>query len=147
MSATVQIKFSGGGNFRAQLLESEAPETCASFWEALPFEGKILHGSFTGLTLFFFVEFAVAKVENPYVTGARPGCLLLNTYANKGLFEGKTLHEEIILPYSTTGIFWNWGGMLPSNHFAQIQDSLDKLYTVGRRLKEHGAEIISLSKL
>jgi hypothetical protein len=93
------------------------------------------------------VEFKVGKIENPVVSGAQPGDLILNTYANKGLFEGKPLHEEIILPYSKTGVFWNWAGLLPSNLFGKIDRGLEGFYHVGRRLKENGMEIISLSKL
>lgn len=147
MNKTFQLEFSGGGKFVASLLEVEAPETSQIFWEALPFDGKIIHGSFTGFTMFFYVEFKVGKVENPFITGAQPGDMLLNTYANRGLFEGKPLRQEILLPYSGGGIFWNWAGWLPSNYFAKVRADLDRLYSIGRRIKEHGAEIIRLSKV
>ena len=146
MDQTVQIRFSGGGEFQARLLNAEAPETCAKFWDALPFEGKALHGLFTGFTLFSFVEFKVEKIENPFFVGAGPGDLLLNTYANKCLARGKPMHEEIVLPYSTTGVFWNWGGPLPSNYFGKIQDNLDSLYRIGRRIAGNGSETIFFSK-
>ena len=146
MHRIFQIEFGGGEKFQGRLLEKEAPETCEKFWEALPFEGKILHGSFTGFTMFFFVEFKVGKVENPFIGGGQAGDVFLNTYANQGLFEGKPLHEEIILPYSKSGFFWNWAGWLPSNYFGKMNEDLDVLYRVGRRLKEDGAEIIRLSK-
>jgi hypothetical protein len=147
MNRYFQIEFSGGGKFQAELLETEAPKTSEMFWSALPFEGKIVHGSFTGFTLFSFVDFKVGKVENPFIIGDQPGYLFLNTYANEGLFDGKQLHEEIIIPYLNGGIFWNWGGLLPSNLFAKINENIEQLYPIGRRIQEHGAEIIRYSKL
>ena len=148
MDKLFQIEFSGGEAIMGKLLEVEAPETCHKFWESLPFEGKIIHGAFTGFTMFFFVEFKVGKVENPYVCGGQAGDLFLNTYATKGLLEGKPLKEEIIIPYSKSGMFWHWAGPLPSNYFAKLADgNADELYTIGRRLKEEGAEALRLSKV
>jgi len=147
MDKLIHIVFSGGGKFQAKLLETEAPETCKKFWGALPFESKIAHGSFTGFTLFFFVEFKVGRVENPFIAGAQPGDLFLNTYVNEGLLDGKPLDEEIIIPYGRGGIFWNWGGWLNSNLFAKIIGDFNQLYHIGKRIQEHGAEVIRLSKV
>jgi hypothetical protein len=147
MSRIFQIEFSRGGRFSARLLEEEAPETCQQFWEALPFDGKVFHGSFNGFTFGFYVEFKVGKVENPHVTGGQAGDLFLNTYANKLLFKGKELKEEVYLPYAKGGIFWNYGGPAPCNHFAKIEGNMEELYRIGRRIHENGAEMIHLSKL
>jgi len=148
MDKLFQIEFGGGEKMRGKLLDVEAPDTCHQFWESLPFEGKVIHGAYTGFTMFFFVPFKVGKVENPYICGGQPGDLLLNTYATKALYEGKPLHEEIIIPYSTTGVAWHWGGPLPSNYFAKLGDGYaQELYKIGRRLKVKGAEIIRLSKI
>jgi len=147
MDRIFQLELSRGGKFLAKLFDEEAPETCQKFWESLPIEGKIFHGSFNGFTVGFYVEFKVGKVENPFVTGGQAGDLFLNTYANKLLFKGKELREEVYLPYYKGGIFWNYGGVAPCNHFARIQENLDKLYHIGRRIHEEGSEIIYLSKI
>jgi hypothetical protein len=147
MSRIFQIEFSRGGKFLAKLLEEEAPETCQKLWEALPFEGKVFHGSFNGFTVGFYVEFKVGKIENPFVTGGQAGDFFLNTYANKLLFKGKELKEEVYLPYYKGGIFWNYGGGAPCNYFARMYENLDKLYHIGRRIHENGSEIIYLSKI
>jgi hypothetical protein len=147
MSRVFQIQFSRGGRFPVRLLEEEAPETCQKFWEALPFEGKVFHGSFNGFAVCFYVEFKVGKVENPFVAGGKPGDLYLNTYANKIIFKGKELKEEVYLPYGSGGLFWNYGGWAPCNHFAAIHEPQDQIYAIGRRIHEQGAEIISLSKV
>lgn len=147
MDKLFQVEFGGGEKIIGKLLEVEAPETCRQFWGSLPFEGKVLHGAFTGFTMFFFVELKVGKVENPYLCGGKPGDMFLNTYATKGLLEGKPLREEIIVPYSTSGVFWHWAGPLPSNYFAKLADtSAQELYKIGRRLKEKGAETIKISR-
>jgi len=147
MEKLFKIEFDRGGRFQGKLLEAEAPETCQAFWQALPFEGKIVHAAFTGFTMFFSVDFKVGKVENPYVCGGQAGDLLLNAYATKMVFEGKIPRDEIVIPYSRAGLFWKWGGWLPSNLFGKmVKSDMEELYRVGRRLKEDGAEIIRLSR-
>ena len=141
------IEFDGGEKYTGSLFEQEAPETCRIFWGALPFEAKIVHAAFTGFTLFFPVEFKVNKVENPFVCGGQPGDLFMNVYATPMIFEGKTPREEIIIPYSRTGMFWKWGGWLTSNYFGKLdQNNMNEFYQTGRRIKENGSEMIKISK-
>jgi len=148
MDKLFKIEFERGGFFQGKLLETEAPTTCQKFWEVLPFEGRIVHAAFTGLTMFFPVDFKVGKVENPYVCGGQAGDFFLNSYATPMVFEGRIPRDEIIIPYSRAGLFWKWGGWLPSNLFGKIIESdLEGLYRVGRRVKEGGSEVIRLSKV
>ena len=58
----------GGIEFKAKLLEKEAPERCREFWNALPIETNLHHAKFAGFEVFcsFFkrgLEMS-AKTEN-----------------------------------------------------------------------------------
>ena len=40
----------------AELLESDAPKTCRSIWEALPFEGVLNHGIWSGPETYLMID-------------------------------------------------------------------------------------------
>jgi hypothetical protein len=40
----------------ADLLEERAPKTCALIWERLPFEGRLVHGMYSGPELFILLD-------------------------------------------------------------------------------------------
>lgn len=40
----------------ADLLDDRAPKTCALVWERLPFEGRLIHGMYSGPELFIMLD-------------------------------------------------------------------------------------------
>jgi hypothetical protein len=57
----------------ADLLEVEAPQTCALIWERLPLEGRLVHGMYSGPELFIVLTgFPSVAAENQ-VQRALPG--------------------------------------------------------------------------
>ena len=57
----------------ADLLEAEAPRTCALIWERLPVQGRLIHGMYSGPELFIVLPgFPGIETENQ-VQRALPG--------------------------------------------------------------------------
>jgi hypothetical protein len=57
----------------ADLLEAEAPRTCALIWERLPVQGRLIHGMYSGPELFIVLPgFPGIEAENQ-VQRALPG--------------------------------------------------------------------------
>ncbi len=48
----------------AELLDDEAPAVCQKVWEALPLEGGLLHGQFSGAEIFLLLDPLDAPAEN-----------------------------------------------------------------------------------
>jgi hypothetical protein len=58
---------------RADLLEEEAPRTCALVWDRLPVEGRLVHGMYSGPELFVVLPGFSAVVAENQVQRALPG--------------------------------------------------------------------------
>lgn len=57
----------------ADLLDDEAPRTCALIWERLPLEGRLIHGMYSGPELFIVLPGFPAVVAENQVRRALPG--------------------------------------------------------------------------
>lgn len=139
--SSIKIEFSGGGVFRARLLENEAPKTCATIKSRLPFEYQFYHSIVSGQALVCLPPDLTVERENQYVAGVGPGALSFLVADEPVL-----VPDEIYIAY---GIFISRGLTVdmkqPVNVFAQIDDDLDELATCCRRVLMEGAEIIKFS--
>lgn len=57
----------------ADLLDAEAPRTCALVWERLPVEGRLIHGMYSGPELFIVLPGFPAVAAENQVQRALPG--------------------------------------------------------------------------
>ncbi len=139
--SSIKIEFSGGGVFRARLLEAEAPKTCATLKARLPFEYQFYHSIVSGQALVCLPPDLTVERENQYVAGIPPGALSFLVADEPVL-----VPDEIYIAY---GIFISRGLTVdmkqPVNVFAQIDDSLDELAVCCRRVLMEGAENIRFS--
>ena len=139
--SSIKIEFSGGGVFRARLLEAEAPKTCATIRSRLPFEYQFYHSIVSGQALVCLPPDLTVERENQYVAGIGPGALSFLVADEPVL-----VPDEIYIAY---GIFISRGLTVdmkqPVNVFAQIDENLDELTTCCRRVLMEGAEIIKFS--
>lgn len=139
--SSIKIEFSGGGVFRARLLEAEAPKTCATIKARLPFEYQFYHSIVSGQALVCLPPDLTVERENQYVAGISPGALSFLVADEPVL-----VPDEIYIAY---GIFISRGLTVdmkqPVNVFAQIDDGLDELAVCCRRVLMEGAEIITFS--
>jgi hypothetical protein len=135
------LEFKKGGVFKAKLLKEDAPRTCQAFLGSLPFRSGALQEIFGGHMIYGTEGIGFGEIENPIVFGAKAGDVFLNTNANRSVFEGKIIPPRLVIAYSSSVIFWNWAGWLPSNYFAKIiEGDLEELYRVGQRIKWEGKE-------
>ena len=137
----IKLEFSGGGVFRARLLESEAPKTCATIMSRLPFEYQFYHSIVSGQAIVALPPDLTVERENQRVAAIPPGTLSF-------LVED----EPVLVPdeiYISYGIFISRGLTVdmkqPVNVFAQIDDDLEALTTCCRRVLMEGAETITFS--
>jgi hypothetical protein len=136
--AKMRIEFEKGGAFEARLLEEEAPKTCATIKQRLPFAYRFQQSIVSGQAMVALPPDLTVGRENQRVAGTPPG-----TIAFLVRDEPVLVPDEIYIAY---GIFISRGltvdAKQPVNVWAQIESDLDELKRVGQRIHLDGAEMV-----
>ena len=139
--SNIKIEFAKGGTFTAKLLEDEAPKTCKTIKERLPFEYRFHQSIVSGQAMVALPPDLTVERENQRVAGIPPGAL---SFLVKD--EPVLVPDEIYIAY---GIFISRGltvdAKQPVNVFAQIEENLNELKKIGQRLVLEGAEMVRFS--
>jgi hypothetical protein len=139
--ASLKIEFEKGGTFTARLLEDEAPKTCATLKDRLPFEYLFQQSIVSGQAMVAIPPDLTVERENQRVAGIPPGALSFLVRDEPVL-----VPDEIYIPY---GVFISRGLFIdakqPVNVFAQIDEGLDELKEIGARVIHQGAEMVKFS--
>ena len=139
--ASMQLEFQKGGVFVARLLTAEAPKTCATIQRRLPFTYRFHHSIVSGQALVTLPPDLTVERENQRVAGVPPGTLAFLVKDEPVL-----VPDEIYVAY---GLFISRGLTVdmkqPVNIFARVEEKLDELAQVGRRVLMEGAETVRFS--
>lgn len=139
--AQIRLEFEKGGVFIANLLEDEAPKTCAALKARLPFSYRFHQSIVSGQALVTLPPDLTVERENQRVSGIYPGALSFLVRD-----EPVATPDEIYIAY---GIFISRGlyvdAKQPVNVFAQIEQDLAELKRVGQRVLMNGAEQVRFS--
>ena len=139
--ASMQLEFQKGGVFVARLLTAEAPKTCATIQRRLPFTYRFHHSIVSGQALVTLPPDLTVERENQRVAGVPPGTLAFLVKDEPVL-----VPDEIYIAY---GLFISRGLTVdmkqPVNIFARVEEKLDELAQVGRRVLMEGAETVRFS--
>jgi hypothetical protein len=138
----MQIEFQKGGVFTAELLEKAAPKSCETIWNRLPFTYEFYHSIVSGRAILTLPPDLTMEPENQMVMGINPGTI---SFLVRDV--PKIVPDEIYISY---GIFVSRGltvnAYQPVNVFAKINENLDELDMVCRRVLMKGAETVKFSK-
>ena len=119
----------------AELLEKEAPRTCAAVWEALPLAGDAQHAKYARNEVYTMVpRFAQVGRENPTVTPI-PGDVVLFDFAG-GMLDAAFKADQgidqdagaidLAIFYGRNNLLINGDiGWVPGNVYASIVEGLD----------------------
>ena len=139
--AKMKIEFEKGGVFVAKLLQDEAPRTCRTIKAKLPLAYRFHHSIVSGQALVTLPPDLTVERENQRVAGIPPGTLSFLVRD-----EPMLVPDEIYIAY---GLFISRGLTVdmkqPVNVFARIEEKLDELAQVGRRVLMNGAEVVRFS--
>jgi len=124
----------GPFRFRARFEEGRAPQTCAAFRRALPFESRLIQARWSGQAAWIplgDLDFGVGFEDATSYPGA--GELLL--------YPGGVSETEILFPYGQT-CFASKAGQLAGNHFLTIVEGREQLAALGEKVLWEGAQPI-----
>ncbi len=124
----------GPFEFDARFETDNAPATCKSFLERLPFVSKIIHVRWSGEGV--WIPLGDAKFDVGYENATSypaPGEVIL--------YPGGVSETEILIAYGAVR-FASKAGQLAGNHFLTLTSGLENLYTLGRKTLLEGAQPI-----
>jgi hypothetical protein len=144
---TIEIEVQPGEVLRANLLDDVAPTTAEAVWQALPIQAELRHASYSGYSLYIYVDFRVAEPENLLAEDVPPGALVINTQQSFYMIKGEVIPEEIMFVYGPCR-FFNFTGWFPCNYFAQLEPAdLEQLALIGQRIIDNGTETVTLRRV
>ena len=128
------VVHSGDYVFEARFEDQLAPQTCAAFRKAMPFESHMIHVRWSGEAVWLplgDLNFGVGY-ENPTSYPA-PGQIIL--------YPGGISETEILIAYGSVH-FASKVGQLAGNHFLTIAEGHEYLRPLGELTLWHGAQDI-----
>jgi Protein of unknown function (DUF3830) len=137
----IRLEFEKGGSFAATLHDTAAPRTCAIIRRRLPFSYRFHQSIVSGQALVTLPPDLTVPRENQRVAGTPPGTLAFLVRDAPLL-----IPDEIYIAY---GLFISRGltvdAKQPVNVFGRVEEGLDRLAEVGRRVLMSGAEMVRFS--
>ena len=133
------------------LLEDEAPKTCKVIWDALPIEGKLWHGMFSGNETFIVLEGeSVIKVEPENVIWhVIPGdvCYYYSWREGKGTWKDVREFSEIVIIYGRYADVKDRSmRTVPVNLFGSITENLEGYAKAVAKIREVGLKRVIFKK-
>ena len=123
----------GPHRFTARL-EARAPQTVARFRALLPYKERVIHVRWSGEACWIPLgEFPSGLAHENATSYPAPGQILF--------YPGGFSETEILIAYGSVH-FASRMGTLAGNHFATIENDLDKLADLGRLTLWEGAQSI-----
>jgi hypothetical protein len=96
----IRLTFPGTGESAlAELLDSEAPDTCALVWERLPVESAAIHGMYSGAEVFVLLDDPRPAPSQNMVQLPLPGELLYFFDEGRGAVGSRKAVGEICVVY------------------------------------------------
>jgi hypothetical protein len=138
----INIEFEKGGVFTAQLLEEEAPKTCAAILKHLPFTYRFHHSIVSGQAIVTLPPDLTVEEENQRTVGVPAGslCFLVQD-------PPRNVPDEIYISYGPYFVSRcsTIDFQQPVNVFGLIESGQDELIKIGKRILMEGAENVGFS--
>ena len=138
----LKIEFEKGGIFYARLLEGEAPKSCKTLKDKLPLEYTFWQSIVSGHAVVTIPSDLTMEPENQRTIGCPAG-----TLAFLVADPPRNVPDEIYIAYGPYFVSrCSYIEMQqPVNIFAQIEENLEELNKIGKRIVMEGAEKVKFS--
>jgi hypothetical protein len=129
----------------AELLEDEAPKSCAAVVAALPFEGMAHHATFSGSEVMFYFEQDLGIGRENATTRVIPGDL---AYARIEGGEWRSIPQtisELCWFYDRDAVPAMPDGLIPVNLIGRFVEGFEEFAAVCRRMRREGEKRIKVT--
>jgi hypothetical protein len=130
----------------AELLESEAPVTCRTIWEALPFEGELNHAIWSGPETYLPIDASIRIPPEHQTRSPLPG--EIGFYAIDGgvLVDWPEDMAEVAFFYGRGSRPSMPDGPVAMNIFARIVENLAAFQAVCARIRKEGVKRLRVER-
>jgi hypothetical protein len=130
----------------AELLEKEAPRTCRRIWEALPFEGELLHAMWSGPETYLPIDPSIRIEPEHQTIHPLPG--EIGFYAIDGgvLIDWPDDMAELAFFYGRGARPSMPVGPIAMNVFARIVENFEGFRSVCARIRKEGVKILRVER-
>jgi hypothetical protein len=130
----------------AELIEREAPRTCAAIWNALPFEGDLVHAMWSGPETYLPIAPTLRIEAEHQTTHPLPG--EIGFYALDGgiLIGWPSDMAELAFFYDRGAKPSMPNGPVSMNIFARIVDNFEGFREVCRRMQREGTKVLRVER-
>lgn len=148
MPRAIQLTFvQEGVSAVAELLEEEAPATCAAVWESLPAAGPAHHACYSGSECVFRLP-ELLKVDPENATSdVAPGDVAYTWFAAGAAYGVTEDFAEICWFYDRDAIPSMPEGPVPVSRFARLREGSDEFYAVCRRMRKEGIKPLRVERV
>lgn len=110
---------------RAVLFESEAPKTCRAIWEALPFEGALNHGIWSGPETYLLIDPSIRIPPENQTVQTQAGEIGYYTLEGGRVVDWPDDFSELAFFYGRGARPGMPTGPVAVNLFARVSDNLE----------------------
>jgi hypothetical protein len=148
MPRQIRLTFAGEDvSAVADLLEEEAPRTCAAIWDALPAAGPAHHATYSGSECVFRLpELLKLEPENASAEVV-PGDVAYTWFAAGQCYGVAEDFSEICWFYDRDAVPSMPEGPVPVSRFARIREGSDAFYRVCRRMRKEGIKALRVERV
>jgi hypothetical protein len=131
----------------AELLENEAPLTCRAIWDALPFEGDLIHAMWSGPETYLPIDPSIRVPAEHQSTQPLPGEIGYYAIDGNRIIDWPDDMAEIAFFYARGARPSMPTGPVAVNLFARIVDNLEGFGELCRRIHREGVETLRVERI
>ena len=145
MARRIVLRFVDEGvEATAELLEEQAPRTCASVVDLLPQQGEAFHAIYSGSEIAFVLDRFVDLPKENATTRVLPGDVAYTQFEGGVLYGFPDSFSELCWFYDRDAVPSMPDGPVAVNVFARIVEGFDAFAAVCRRTRREGAKQIEV---
>ncbi len=122
----------------AELLEDQAPKTCAAVVAALPQQGEAHHATYSGSEVVLILDRILDVPQENATIRVIPGDVAYTTFEGGKIFGFPDTFSEIAVFYARDAVPSMPSGPVPMNIFGRITEGLEAFADVSFKMRRSG---------
>jgi hypothetical protein len=141
------VLLDAGVTATATLLESDAPRTCQAIWEALPFEGELNHGIWSGPETYLLIDPSIRVPAENQTVQTQAGEIGYYTQEGGTIVDWPDDISELAFFYGRGARPGMPTGPVAVNLFAKVTDNLEEFARACDGIRRSGVTRLRVERL
>jgi len=131
----------------AELLESEAPRTCAAIWQSLPHEGPLNHGIWSGPETYLMIDPSIRIEPENQAHHMQAGDIGYYTVRGGAIVDWPDDLSELAFFYGRGARPYMPTGPVSVNYFARVIDNLEGFASACDSIRTEGRSSLRVEQV